>query len=128
MDVKEPTSAPPVPVKLKLPPVAGIAPAGKVATRFPLKAGSDLRFTDNPPGPVRLIAPGSIPVTPGMGAGPVRMQPPGETEFGGSYESPVYFTKAAAAEYSILRTPALFCVFGKMSDTRPALRVNPPPD
>src|SRR5579871_354383 len=59
-EVNRPTSAPPEPVNVKVPPDAGMAPAARVAPEVPwINPGASV--TARPPGPVRLTEPASRP-------------------------------------------------------------------
>ena len=59
--MKLPTSAPPPPWKVKVPPVEGIKPGDNCAKLEPATPGRDERNTDDPAGLLTLMFPASRP-------------------------------------------------------------------
>src|SRR5579862_6066436 len=83
--VNGPTSAPPEPLKVYVPPVAGIPLAPKLAVKKPLIPKVDARVNASPLGPVRVTVPPSNPVSAGTGAGTIgpTVHPPGDSDLPG---------------------------------------------
>src|SRR5215471_3971037 len=85
--VKGPTSAPPEPWKVNVPPEA-TAPEASWAKNAPLMPNWEVSVVLRLPGPESVIVPTSRPVNEGTATGCGIMHPPGETELGGVYDSP----------------------------------------
>src|SRR5579862_919431 len=80
VEVNEPTSAPPGPVKVNVPPVVGIAPVAREAKYAPLIPSCEASVRLSEFGPVSLGTPASRPSILGTEAAPkVVVQLPGET-------------------------------------------------
>ena len=85
-EVKAPTSAPPLPWKVKVPPVCGIAVALRVELYAPLIPNCMGSVSESPLGPVSVMVPGSRPAPTPVLAAAVwsTMHPPGETGLPGA--------------------------------------------
>ena len=88
VEVKGPTSAPPEPLNVKVPPVWGMAPAGNCEKKVPLMPNWEANVIATPDGSVRVKVPASSPVTVGIGTGLIlwtTTHPPGESDVLGAY-------------------------------------------